>query len=137
VIWAIRPRLAARSLWPALIASMAIDIDHIPGRLGADWLTAGTPRPYTHSLAVVSALLLGAALWRRRRPELLGVASGVAIHLGRDLAEGGVPLLWPLSRTGVAVPQGSYLAAMALVIAVGAYRARRMPLMGEPRPSAR
>jgi len=124
-IWAIRPQVDRRILWSALVASVAIDIDHIPGRLGADWLTAGTPRPYTHSLSVVAGALFASLLWKRRRRELLGIAVGVLLHLARDLAEGGVPLWWPISRVGVSVPHVSYLAAMMLAILVCAYRCRR------------
>lgn len=39
----------------ALVAAVAIDLDHVPGHLGTDLLTAGTPRPYTHSLATCSS----------------------------------------------------------------------------------
>lgn len=74
---------------PALIASVAIDIDHVPGYLGADWITAGTPRPYTHSLVTIVVVLVAAALWRRRRTALRGIALGLVIHFWRDLAEPG------------------------------------------------
>ncbi len=45
VLWALGPGLSRRFVVPALIASVAIDVDHVPAELGADWLTAGTPRP--------------------------------------------------------------------------------------------
>ena len=58
-----------------LIASVAIDLDHIPLYLGF-----GNPyqRPVTHSLA-----------------------TGLLIHSARDIAEGppGVRMLWPLQNT--------------------------------------
>jgi hypothetical protein len=44
---------------PMLAASVLIDLDHIPGALGADFLTAGTPRPYTHSLTTLVLLPRG------------------------------------------------------------------------------
>lgn len=47
VLWALGKRVPGRLWLPALIASVAIDADHIPDRLGFDFLTAGTPRPYT------------------------------------------------------------------------------------------
>jgi hypothetical protein len=45
VLWALGPRVCERFLVPALVASVAIDIDHIPSEFGVTWLTAGTPRP--------------------------------------------------------------------------------------------
>lgn len=74
---------------PALFASVLIDLDHVPARLGWRELTEDTPRPYTHSLPTVGVVLLGALLWRRRRDVLLGVAIGLAIHFWRDLSEPG------------------------------------------------
>ena len=65
--WALGPRARERFLVPALIASVAIDLDHVPGRLGVDWLTAGTPRPYTHSLLTIAIVLASALVLRRRR----------------------------------------------------------------------
>lgn len=100
----------------ALVASMALDIDHVPQYLGFDVLTEGTPRPYLHSLATVLALAaLGAALPRSgQRAFALGVAGGVLAHLLRDVATGdGVALLWPLSSTAVRVPFWSYAAVIA------------------------
>jgi len=32
----------------ALVAGVAIDLDHVPQHLGLDFLTAGTSRPYLH-----------------------------------------------------------------------------------------
>ena len=100
---------------PALIASVAIDLDHIPAQLGADWLTAGTPRPYTHSLLTIVVVVAIAVLWRRRRDLLLGVAIGLAIHFWRDMGEGGsgVSLLWPVSYHSFQYPHGLYVAVTA------------------------
>ncbi len=47
-------------LTAALVTAMAIDVDHLPGYLGADVLTEGTPRPYPHSL-MTALLFAGAA----------------------------------------------------------------------------
>lgn len=135
VLWAVGQR-AQRFLAPALIASVVIDVDHLPGLLGSDWLTAGTPRPYTHSLLTIAIVLLGGALWRRRRYALLGFAIGLAIHFWRDLADfgTGVSILWPLSLRPFAVSHASYLGVMAVVIAVAAYRSRPQPVAAHGPP---
>lgn len=110
--------LCGRALAPtfvaaALLASVAIDLDHAPQHLGFDFLTAGTSRPYFHcGLVVVVALLAAAALPRWRLP-LLGVAFGFAAHLARDLATGpGVPLALPFSDSSVRVPYLLYAGAL-------------------------
>ena len=130
IVWGLAPGMRNRVLVPALIASVAIDIDHIPGRLGYDWLTAGTSRPYTHSLTTVVVLLIGAGLVRRARAPLLGVALGVASHLWRDLAEpahAGVALVWPISDGSCEVPQTVYLGSLAALALIAAVRALRGP----------
>ena len=90
----------------ALIAAMVIDLDHVPGLLGSDFLSSGMPRPYPHSLITVLLLAgAGAALAGRIRVVLLGAAFGVLAHLLRDIATGdGVALLWPLSSAAVRIP---------------------------------
>ncbi len=120
VFWALGSRACERFLVPALIASVAIDADHIPDRLGVDWLTAGTPRPYTHSLLMILVVLAIAALWRGRRDLLLGVAIGLSIHFFRDMGEGGggVSLLWPLSDHSFQYSHGAYVVVMAVVVLV-------------------
>lgn len=124
VLWALGPRVSRRFMAPALVASVAIDVDHIPDRLGVDWLTVGTPRPYTHSLLTILLVLLGALLWRRRGSVLLGVALGLAIHFARDMAEPetGVALLWPVSHHVFSYAHRSYLMAMGAVVGVASYR---------------
>jgi inner membrane protein len=79
----------------ALIASVAIDLDHIPLYLG---LLPDNGRPVTHSLATVAAFAAAAVASRRHRAALAGVATGLVLHFARDIAEGppGVRLLWPL-----------------------------------------
>jgi membrane-bound metal-dependent hydrolase YbcI (DUF457 family) len=126
IVWALGARARRRLLVPALVATVAIDIDHVPGRLGADWLTSGTPRPYTHSLIVVAGALLGALLWRRRAGLLAGVALGFAAHLWRDLAESGsgVSLLWPFSDRAFTVPFACYAFAIVAIFAIDASRFR-------------
>jgi inner membrane protein len=127
VLWAIGGAVFDRLLVPALIASVAIDVDHVPGQLGAQWLTAGTPRPYTHSLLTIAVVLFAALLWKRRRTVLLGVALGLALHFWRDMAEPGtgVALAWPFSDASFSFPQLAYLAMMGAAFAVGLHRSIR------------
>src|SRR5689334_23958245 len=81
-----------------LIASVAIDLDHIPLYLGL-----GNPdqRPVTHSLTTVLVIVVAAALSPRHRAVLAGAATGLLIHFARDIAEGspGVRMLWSLQYT--------------------------------------
>ena len=133
VFWALGARMRRRFVVPALVISVAIDLDHLPGRLGADWLTAGTPRPYTHSLLTIAAVLVAAALWSRRRDVLLGVVIGLVIHFGRDMAEGasGVSLLWPVSYQSFQYPHGVYVAIMAVFVLIDTTMCvRRRPAIG-------
>jgi len=105
---------------PALIASVAIDLDHIPQYLGYRFLTDGTPRPYTHSLMTPLVLLALAVAVRRYRAIFVGLALGVMLHFFRDLAEGngsGVALLWPFTDHAFSYPHSTYLALMACVVA--------------------
>ena len=56
----------------AMIASVAIDLDHIPGYLGHGFSPHHGGRPYTHSIATVLVLLAicGASRrWRAPPPE--------------------------------------------------------------------
>ncbi len=124
VLWALGSGACQRFLVPALITSVAIDVDHVPDRLGSDWLTTGTPRPYPHSLVTIGAVLIAALLWRRRRDLLVGIAMGLALHLWWDLAESnaGVSLLWPFSYRSFSVPYAVYVFSMILVIGIDAHR---------------
>jgi hypothetical protein len=83
----------------ALIASVAIDLDHIPLYLGL--LGDRTQRPVTHSLATVVVFAGAAVASRRHRAVLAGVANGLVLHFARDITEGppGVRMLWPLQGT--------------------------------------
>ena len=82
-----------------LIASVAIDLDHIPLYLGL--LGNQGQRPVTHSLTTVLVVVVAAVLSSRHRAVLAGAATGLLIHFARDIAEGppGVRMLWPLSNT--------------------------------------
>jgi inner membrane protein len=139
VFWALSSRARERFLVPALIASVAIDIDHIPDRIGVDWLTVGTPRPYTHSLLTIVLVLAIAALWRRRRDVLLGVAIGLSIHFFRDMGEGGsgVSLLWPLSDHSFEYPHGVFVAIIVslVLIDVALCKKSRRALAGTVAPA--
>ena len=114
----------------ALLGSVAIDLDHLPSYLGWDGLTGEAPRPYTHSLIPVFALLgLCFLAPRRYRPPMLGLAFGLSAHLLRDLATGpGVPLAVPFTAAAAGVPYLLYallLAALAAAALVASTRTRR------------
>ena len=108
----------------AALGAVLIDLDHVPGELGYAFLTAGTNRPYSHSLAVLGGLGLVACLLPRRGRSIgLAVWFGIATHLLRDLATGGVPLWWPASPRRVAAPYALY--AILLLVGVGLSVSRR------------
>ena len=102
----------------ALVASVAIDLDHIPLYLGL-----GNPdqRPVTHSLATVAVFAVAAAAGRRHRAVLAGVAVGLVLHFARDIAEGppGVRMLWPLQQAAWTASYGWFL---GMIIAFTAAR---------------
>ncbi|HET7035732.1 MAG TPA: metal-dependent hydrolase, partial [Thermomicrobiaceae bacterium] len=107
------PGAAPARRWYALGAaagSVLIDLDHLPRYLHP---TPARPlhRPATHSALSVAALLaLALALPERRRlrPFTLGAAAGLAGHLARDAATGGVPLGWPLRSGTVTIARAGY-----------------------------
>jgi inner membrane protein len=103
----------------ALIASVAIDLDHIPVYLGL--LGNGGQRPVTHSLSSVIVVAVAAVISRRHRAVLAGVATGLVLHFARDIAEGppGVRMLWPLQDTAWAA---SYWWFLGMIIAFTAAR---------------
>jgi inner membrane protein len=104
-----------------IVFSVVLDVDHLPLELGTDVLTAGTPRPYTHSLLTILVVLVAAGVMRSA--VLLGAAIGLAGHLFRDLGTGdGVPLLWPLSDAGASVPFALYIGVLTGLAAVAALR---------------
>ena len=114
-------RQRARFAAPALFASVAIDLDHVPQYLGHRFLTVGTARPYGHSLLTVAVLLALALALSRHRRLLIGLALGVLLHFVRDLGEGGssaVSLLWPLSDHGFSYPHSVYIALIAAAAGV-------------------
>ena len=126
LVWALFPRFGGRELAAALLASVLIDIDHIPGQLGYTWLTGGTPRPYTHSLLTIVVVLLVALLWRRHRCVLLCIALGLSSHFWRDLAEpagSAVSLFWPVSDRGIHLDPVLYLTSIGILATVALARA--------------
>lgn len=106
-------------------ASVLMDLDHIPQYRGAGWLTAGTARPYPHSL--LSLLVCSAAFLALRRgaPQAglsrtaFGTLIGLGAHFVRDLAvpDTGMPLLWPINRRAFSIPRGLYVAGLAGALA--------------------
>lgn len=126
VLAALRGVVDRRFAVGLLVMSVLLDVDHVPGLLGLDWITHGTDRPYTHSLLTIAVVGLAAILWRGRRSPLLGALLGIGVHLARDLSESasGVPLAWPLSLRSFTLPHWAYLLAMSVVLAVALWRAR-------------
>jgi LexA-binding, inner membrane-associated putative hydrolase len=124
------PRVCSRSFAVGLlVASVAIDLDHVPGLLGYQWITRTTPRPYPHSLLTLALVGLSAFAWATHRRLLVGAAVGLSAHFIRDLSESssGVPLLWPWSSHSYTLPHWTYQGAMAGVVAVALARAWRRP----------
>jgi inner membrane protein len=98
----------------ALVASVALDLDHVPAYLSGQ---AETARPVTHSLATVAAVLAVAALVPRHRVLLVGVAVGLGTHLVRDVTEGtpGVRMLWPLDGRSWMAGQPAFVTIVAVL----------------------
>jgi hypothetical protein len=114
-----RPPRFAGSL---LLASVAIDVDHIPSYMGIKWVDRGTPRPYPHSLLTLLAVAMLGTLWRGQRLAILGAFVGIALHFWRDLSGpgggvpgGGVALLWPLTKRSFSVAYPWYAATIAIL----------------------
>lgn len=107
----------------ALLASIAIDVDHVPIYAGASHLAAGG-RPFSHSLATVAALLAASRALPRRRGVLIGAAVGVGLHFLRDVGTGpGLPLWWPVSTRDVRVTYSRYIASLTGLAGLGTARA--------------
>ena len=139
LLMALRP---SRRFWAsALVAAVAIDVDHVPQELGWGGWTQGAVRPYSHSLVTVGVVLALALLSSHARDIWLGVACGFAVHLWRDAVTGpGVPLFWPLSTAAVRLPYAAYAASIALVTAFTIWSrstSRNSWWTGSPRSRAR
>lgn len=125
----------------ALIASVAIDADHIPLYLGL--LGNQAQRPVTHSLSTVAVFVAAAAASHRHRAVLAGVATGLVLHFARDIAEGypGVRVFWPLQDTSWMVSYRWFLgmivvfAAARLVLLGTGFPHARIPVFRTPSPS--
>ena len=125
----------------ALIASVAIDVDHIPLYLGL--LGNQAQRPVTHSLSTVAVFVAAAAVSRRHRAVLAGVATGLVLHFARDIAEGypGVRVFWPLQDTSWMVSYRWFLGmivvftAARLVLVSAGLPHTRIPVFRTPSPS--
>jgi len=125
----------------ALIASVAIDADHIPLYLGL--LGNQAQRPVTHSLTTVAVFAAAAAASRKYRAVLGGVAAGLVLHFARDIAEGypGVRVFWPIQDTSLMVSSWWFLvmivaftAAQLILVSTGRPRTR-IPVFRVPGPS--
>jgi membrane-bound metal-dependent hydrolase YbcI (DUF457 family) len=122
----------------ALIASVAIDLDHLPLYLGL--LGDPAQRPITHSLSTVAVFVAAAAANRRHRAVLAGVATGLVLHFARDIAEGypGVRVFWPLQGASWMVSYRWFLGLIALLAAARLVLVRadlphtRIPVFGTP-----
>lgn len=122
-------------LLPALPASVLIDTDHVPLAIfHTDFLTQGTDRPYTHSLASIAVALAIAGLcsirWKQLAWVWVGIAVGLALHFFRDLGESdvsGVPLLWPFSDHSFNYGHATFDTIMVIVVIanLGVWCARR------------
>jgi inner membrane protein len=124
---ALTPRLPRRVWLAALVASVAVDVDHVPLYLTDGAFSVSGGRPPTHSLFLVAALAAPALLLRAH--WLLGAAAGVLLHLVRDVATGpGVPLLWPASEVTVRVPYAPYAVVLLVLAVTAAARARPAPI---------
>jgi inner membrane protein len=132
--WPLAPRLVAG----ALAGAVLIDLDHLPLVLGSEVLTSETNRPFTHGLLVIAGLAGAAGLLPSRwRPFVIGLALGLAAHFFRDMATStaGVPLFWPLSRTGHRISYAAYSGLLICCAAVLIWKLYRRGV--EPVPSRR
>jgi inner membrane protein len=106
----------------ALIASVAIDADHVPLYAGVSHIAADG-RPFSHSLTTVVVLIAAASALPRRRRVIAGAALGVTLHFLRDVGTGpGLPLWWPISAADVRVPYALYLGTLVALAAVATLR---------------
>jgi membrane-bound metal-dependent hydrolase YbcI (DUF457 family) len=126
----------------ALVASVAIDLDHIPDYLGL--LGDQNGRPFTHSLATVTVLTGAAAASQRLRAVLAGVATGLLLHFARDIMEGppGVRMLWPVQETAWTASYWWFLGMIVLfagarlvLVGLGAPHARWQACRSQPDPA--
>jgi inner membrane protein len=127
------PRLRNDTVAWVLAGAVVIDLDHVPLYLWGQPVAHAGGRPVSHSLATAALLLLVAvpAAGRARR-ALVGLGTGVLLHLVRDtVSEPGVPLFWPLSPRDVELPYAVYGGLLAVATATAVSRwisgRRRVP----------
>lgn len=125
--------------WAMLACSVLIDIDHLPEEFGSSILTAGTPRPYTHALWVILALIMAmyvARYWSLRAATpaatatvqiAAGAAWGVSAHFLRDVATAAMSLWWPITDAPAEVPYWWYVLALLCIIAIPVVRPANEP----------
>jgi inner membrane protein len=110
-----------------LAGTVLIDIDHIPLLLSTTDFSAVEGRPATHSVFTILILLIPLLSRLIRNSTLryivVGLSAGVAVHLIRDLATGGVPLYWPISGATVEIEYTGYVIACMLLGLIPAFRA--------------
>lgn len=105
----------------ALIASVAIDLDHVPGYLDVDGFSpVHGGRPYPHSIATLLVLLAICAASRRWRSAAAGAAFGLVTHLIRDICDGrpGVALCWPFSAHVFIAGEGIFWLFIGVSLAI-------------------
>jgi inner membrane protein len=108
-----RSRLSRPFAVAALAMGVLIDLDHIPLYLGLIGTPEGAARPISHSLAPVALLGMVALIARGRvRLVLSGAAFGIAAHLLRDMATGGVVLFWPVDLDSYEISYPMYAAIL-------------------------
>lgn len=99
----------------ACMGSIMIDIDHVPLLILKRPMESAEDRPVTHSLSTLLVLTLVArTLPDRPRRFLNGLIAGTISHFVRDLATGGVPLVWPMHRRLIRVPYRAYAALLVM-----------------------
>jgi inner membrane protein len=102
--------------WTAgyLAATVTIDLDHLPQLVRPEKGVRARSRPPAHTLLTPAALVaLSRLTTGPTRAALRGAATGVAVHLGRDLGTGpGVALLSPLHRHVFRLPYSALLAVL-------------------------
>lgn len=106
------------NLWLAagwLAGAVLIDLDHLPAVAAWGLAIIEAERPATHSLATILIVAgVAAVLPRHGRSSavVFGASLGLATHLLRDLATGGVPLLWPVDGEAIEISYWGYAIAI-------------------------
>jgi inner membrane protein len=119
-------RRHGRLVVAALVASVVIDLDHIPLYMGLPHISA-EGRPYSHSLITVALLLALSRAWKGRGVVLRGAALGVVLHLLRDAATGpGLPIVSCHGLADLRMPYTWYAAALTVLAAIAMKRRLRL-----------